>query len=397
MKYDREVHLLHKKSSLHSLKLLLFLFHATNTIILSFLPLYLQYKGLNGTEIGWVLAIGPFASIISQPFWGYLSDKYKTVKKMLIISVIGMLIASIIFFQMNHLIAILIIGSIFYFFSSPVGALSDSLAQRRALQLNVSFGSIRTWGSVGFAFSSLIVGELLSRIGIGYMVFPYVFFGSILLVVAFFIKDVETDSTPVSFKDVQLLLKNFPYLLFLLIMLFITVTHRASDSFIGLYIAELGGGENLVGIAWFVGVISEAIVFALAAFWFRKFHPITFTILASVLYTFRWLLYGSIESPYTVIAFQFLHGATFGIFYVATFDFVTRLIPKHLQATGHLIFYSVFFGISGIIGSLAGGSILEHFGGSTLYYSMGIMAFIGVLLFISYYVWFKKYEAKIKR
>jgi len=65
-----EVHKLHKKSSLHSLKLLLFLFHATNTIILSFLPLYLKFKGLSGTEIGWVLAIGPFASIISQPFWG---------------------------------------------------------------------------------------------------------------------------------------------------------------------------------------------------------------------------------------------------------------------------------------------------------------------------------------
>lgn len=379
-----------KKSSLHSLKLLLFLFHATNTIILSFLPLYLQHKGLNGTEIGWVLAIGPFASIISQPFWGYLSDKYKTVKKMLILSVIGMLIASIVFFQMNQLLAILLIGAIFYFFSSPVGALSDSLAQRRANELSVSFGSIRTWGSVGFAFSSLIVGEILSRIGIGYMVYPYVIFGSILLIVAFFINDAETDSTPVSFHDVQLLMKNFPYVLFLLIMLFITITHRASDSFIGLYITELGGGENLVGISWFVGVISEAIVFALAAFWFRKYHPITFTIIASVLYTLRWFIYGMIESPSTIIAFQVLHGATFGVFYVATFEFVSRLIPHHLQATGHLIFYSVFFGVSGIIGSLAGGAVLEHFGGSTLYFSMGFMALIGVLLFISYYFWFKK-------
>src|SRR5699024_1140234 len=143
---------LQNKNSLYSLKLLLFLFHATNTIILSFLPLYLKFKGLNGTEIGWVLAIGPFASIISQPFWGYVSDKYKTVKTMLIISVIGMLIASVVFFQMNHLLAILVMGAIFYFFSSPVGALSDSLAQRRANDLQISFGSIRTWGSVGFAF-----------------------------------------------------------------------------------------------------------------------------------------------------------------------------------------------------------------------------------------------------
>src|SRR5690625_1590530 len=199
-----EVHSLSKKNSLVSLKLLIFHFHATNTIIISFLPIYLQYKGLTGTEIGWVLAIGPFASIISQPFWGYLSDKYKTVKRMLIFSVIGMLVLSITFFQMNHLFAILIVGAFFYFFSSPIGALSDSLAQRRANELHISFGSIRTWGSIGFAFSSLFVGEVLARIGVAYMVVPYVIFGSILFTVSCFITDVSTDSDAISSEDVRL-------------------------------------------------------------------------------------------------------------------------------------------------------------------------------------------------
>ncbi len=105
-----------KNSSLLPLKTLLFSFHAANTIILSFLPLYLQYKGFNGTEIGWVLATGPLVSIFSQPFWGYMSDKYKTVQKMLLICVVGLLISSIIFFQMNHLVAILLIGALFLLF-----------------------------------------------------------------------------------------------------------------------------------------------------------------------------------------------------------------------------------------------------------------------------------------
>lgn len=386
---------MHKKGSLFSLKLLLFLFHATNTIILSFLPLYLKFKGLNGTEIGWVLAIGPFASIISQPFWGYLSDKYKTVKTMLILSVIGMLIFSVIFFQMNQLLAILMIGALFYFFSSPVGALSDSLAQRRANELKVSFGSIRTWGSIGFAFSSLIIGQFLSKVGVQYIVWPYVILGSILLLVAFSIKDVESDSEPVKLKDVQTLMKFKPYILFLIIMLFITITHRANDSFIGIYIHELGGAENLIGIAWFVGVISEALIFALAFLWFRKFHPVIFIVLSGLLYTLRWLLYSTFDGPYTIILFQILHGATFGIFYVASFDFITKLIPKNLQATGHLIFYSVLFGISGIIGSLAGGFIIEHFSGSTLYSIMGISSAIGSGLFLGYYLWFQyKFQHK---
>src|SRR5699024_6550797 len=128
-----------------------------NTIMISFLPLYLQYKGLNGTEIGWVLSVGPLASIFSQDLWGDMNDKYKTIKNMLLILIDGLLISSILFVQMDGLLAILIMGGVLFFYITPIGALSDSLAQRRADDLKVAFGTIRTWGSVGFATSALVV------------------------------------------------------------------------------------------------------------------------------------------------------------------------------------------------------------------------------------------------
>lgn len=379
-----------EKNSLTSLKLLIFHFHASNTIIISFLPLYLKYKGLTGTEIGWVLAIGPFASIISQPFWGFLSDKYKTVKRMLILTTIGMLIMSVIFFQMNSLITLLIFGAIFYFFSSPVGALSDSLAQRRAQISKISFGSIRMWGSIGFAFSSLVVGEFLNKMGIQYLIWPYILFGAIILIITFTITDVKTDSSPVQLADFRRLLKNKPFIFFLFFMMFITIAHRANDSFIGIYITELGGSEGLVGIAWFVGVVSEAVVLAFAGFWFRKFHPVIFIIIASILYCIRWFLYGTATSPYVIISLQVMHGLTFGTFYLAAFDYVTRIIPNVLQSTGHLIFYSVMFGVSGIIGSMAGGTIIEIYGGQILYLMMGTLTFIGIICLIGYRTWIRR-------
>ncbi|HLS66179.1 MAG TPA: MFS transporter [Pseudogracilibacillus sp.] len=375
-----------QKKTLFPLKLLLFHFHATNTIVLSFLPLYLAHKGLNGTEIGWILAIGPFASLISQPFWGYMSDKYKTMKRFLILSITGMLLSSIIFFQMNHLLALLLFGAILYFFSSPVGALSDSLAQQRANELNVSFGTIRTWGSIGFALSSLLVGKLLDHIGIGYIVIPYVAIGAVLLFISFTVKDVERVEAPVTLAHVKQMITYKPFILFLTIMMFITIAHRANDSFIGLYIGELGGTESLVGIAWFIGLVSEATVFALASFWFRSFHPIVFLIVASALYSIRWFLYGHASSPTTILSLQTLHGLTFGMFYVAAFDYVTKIIPKNLVATGHLFFYSVFFGVSGIIGSLTGGALLDSFSGQTLYFSMGVLSLLGMGAFVFYYV-----------
>ncbi|WP_029266020.1 MFS transporter [Virgibacillus alimentarius] len=375
-----------KHESLVPLKMLLFSFHATNTIILSFLPLYLRYKGLNGTEIGWVLAVGPLASIFAQPFWGYMSDKHKTVKRVLLVCIGGLLISSILFFQMNTLLSIILMGAIFYFFTTPIGGLGDSLAQRRANELQVSFGTIRTWGSIGFATSALIIGEILSRIGVQYMIYPYLFFGTIALIVAIKLKDVKVESDPIQLKDVNKLFKNKSFVIFLFLMIFLTISHRANDSFIGLYITELGGSESWVGLAWFIGVASEGAVFAFAGFWFRKYHPLIFVIVAGVLYSIRWFLYAGADDPMYIIALQVLHGLTFGTFYLAAFDYVTRLIPKDLTATGHLVFYAVFFGVSGIVGSLAGGAIMDMFSLGTLYFYMGVLSLVGTICLMAYHL-----------
>lgn len=375
-----------KPESLLSLKMLLFCFHATNTIILSYLPIYLRFKGLDGTEIGWVLAIGPFAAIFSQPFWGYISDKFKTVKGTLVICVIGLLLSSTLFFQMETLIAIILTGAVFYFFTSPIGALGDSLAQRRADDLHVNFGSIRMWGSIGFAISSLIVGKVLSTVGIEYMIWPYLFFGTLALIVALSLTDVKVDSDPIQLKDVKQIIQNKPFFIFLFIVLFISISHRANDSFIGLYMEQLGGDESLIGMAWFVGVASEACVFALAPFWFQKLHPLVFIMIAGLLYSLRYFIYSVVHDPVLIVPLQILHGITFGTFYLASFSYITRLIPKLLQSTGHLIFYAVYFGVSGIFGSLIGGALIDTFGGSMLYITMGCFALTGTILLAIYHI-----------
>ncbi|MCM3742433.1 MFS transporter [Oceanobacillus luteolus] len=372
------------------LKLLLFSFHASNTILISFLPLYLQYQGLSGTEIGWILATGPLASIFAQPFWGYLSDKFKTVKWILFICILGLLIGAIIFFQMKTIVSLVIIGALFFFFSTPIGGLSDSLAQRRADELRISFGSIRMWGSVGFAAASLSIGVLLNQFGIQYIHWPYLLFGTIALIVIIQLKDVSVDRTPVKLGDVKQIIMNKPLMLFFLFILFITISHRTNDSYLGIYIMELGGSESLVGIAWFIGVLMEAIVFATASKWFKKYHTIVFIIFAGIIYSIRWVMYAWFDDPLMIVIFQFMHGITFGVFYVAAFEYITRLIPKFLQSTGHMLFYAIFFGISGIVGSLMGGRIIELFSGEFLYLCMAGLSLVGVLLVTIYHVFTTK-------
>src|SRR5699024_12625571 len=116
------------------------------------------------------------ASIFSQPFWGFISDKFKTVKRIIVLCTFMLFITGMIFFSMDGLIAFLITGIIFFFFVTPIEPLGDSMAQRRANEVGVSLGAIRSWGAVGLGASSLVVGGLLARIGIHCMIVVYVFF-----------------------------------------------------------------------------------------------------------------------------------------------------------------------------------------------------------------------------
>ncbi|RBW71620.1 MFS transporter [Bacillus taeanensis] len=366
----------------------LFFFHSAVNIIIGFLPVYFQNQGLSGSKIGLLLAIGPFAAILSQPFWGYMSDKYNTVKRMILICLIGLLVTSAIFFQMNTFVAYMIMGACLFYFMSPIGALGDSLAQKTSRQAGVSFGSIRTWGSIGFALTALVGGQILSIIGVENMFFPFAAYALVAFFVCWKLSDIKTShSKPVTSGDALKLVGNKRLLTFLALIMFITITHRTNDSFVGLYVVELGGKESLIGWAWFVGVASEALIFALSAIWFRRFHVLTFIIISGILYTLRWFLFAGANNPGDIILFQAAHGITFAVMYVAAMEFVSQLVPEELQGTGQLLFISVFFGLSGIIGSLGGGIVMDYFNGTMLYQTLSCLALVGSIgMFIFAYI-----------
>ncbi|WP_276650060.1 MFS transporter [Globicatella sulfidifaciens] len=378
------------KDSLWPLKMLLFSFYGANTMVVSFLPLLLTYRGLSAQEIGWVLAIGPAVSIIAQPFWGFISDKFQTVRRVLIITLIGLLISGFFYFQAETLIIILGLSIIFYFFQSSIAPLSDSLAQRRAEQFGVPFGSIRTWGSIGFATFSILIGEVIEWTGIQYLIIPYFFMASVTLFISTRVEDVVVERASIQFKDLQRLFKNPPLILFLAVLFLVAVTHRMNDSYMSLLINELGGGDNIVGIAWFVGVVSEALVIAFAGKWFKKLHPLIFIASSGLIFSLRWMLYSLITIPIIIVGLQVLNGLSYGVFFVMSFQYVTRLIPVQLQTSGHLMYSTVIFGVSGIVASVGGGYLFEHFGGATLYFVMAIVALLGSCFILLYHIIIRK-------
>lgn len=376
--------------SIWKLKGMLFFFHASMTIMVSYLPVYLQDLGMSGNEIGILLAVGPAAAIIAQPFWGFMSDRWKTVKRVLLLCLSSSLAVGFLVFQIKEFILVLPLMYLFFSFMSPAGGLGDSLAQKVSVLRKVSFGSIRMWGSLGFATASLAGGYILSYIGIANIYYVYAAFLCLALLFTYFAPDSEPSKKPVQLINAVKLLKERRLVIFLLVALSISITHRINDSFIGLYIIELGGNESVIGMAWFIGVVTEAVVFALSVYWLRGLHPLTYISIAALIYAVRWFLMSLVPDPAFVLVLQVTHGFTFGIFYLTAFQFVSKLVPEELQSTGHLLFIAVFFGLSGVIGSAAGGVVIDAFDVRTLYSVMFGLALIGLISSVSYRYFYLK-------
>lgn len=380
---------MHKKPIIY-LSIFLFFYHSSNTLIGTFLPLYFQDKALTSTEIGWLMAIGPLTSLFFQPFFGYMSDKYKTIKRMLFICLAGVLISSLIMFQVQGFLLLLIVCGVFFSLFIPIGALGDSLALNTAQSLSSSFGRIRMWGSAGFAVTSLIGGQILLKIGIGNLMYPYLLFSLLTLIICWKLTDVNIPADPVNLKGAVSVVLQPRFVVFLVFIMFITIGHRTNDIFSGLYIKELGGNESLVGLSWFAGVTCETLIFLFSPIWLRWFSEMTYMVIAAGLYGLRWILISFASSPMEVVWLQLMHGVTFGVFYLCAFQYATNYFPAKFRSTGQQVFISVFFGLSGIIGSLGGGMILDSFSGGDLYKIIAYCAFAGCVGLVLYHTFMNK-------
>jgi PPP family 3-phenylpropionic acid transporter len=115
-------------------------------------------------------------------------------------------------------------------------------------------------------------------------------------------------------------------------------------------VRDLGLPASVTGVAMTVGVVAEVAALlafprVAALFSLRAILATSFAVSA-----LRWLLLSRAEAAAWVIALQILHAFTFGLFWGAAMDAMSRAIPSRLRATGQAIFAAVVFGAGNAVG-----------------------------------------------
>jgi len=368
-----------------------FLYFGLLAIFIPFLPVYLAEQGLKPGQIGLIVGTGGFVTIITQPLWGMISDKSKTIRKVLLLLMAFSSIIGYFLYDSSSYFSLIVFAMLLYFFLMPVDPLLESFNFTIAEKEKISYGSIRTYGALGYAVVSLFTGFTMSYFGAHSLAILFVAIAAISFLVLWKMPDAPVSGKPLTIKSLKHFLSNKETLLFLALVFICSIPARMNDTFLGVYILELGGSTALVGQAWFLAGSSEIVVFALSFWWLRKGKELMIITIATTFYFIRFFLSAWIVDPHILAYLQIMQLLTFPIFYTAAIQYLYRIVPVEWRATGQTVLALLFFGVSGILASYVGGAIYGTFGGKVLYLSIASMSFIGIIFgLILYNIYGKK-------
>ncbi|WP_231571534.1 MFS transporter [Gordoniibacillus kamchatkensis] len=352
-------------------------------IVASCFPLYFDAVGYSKVQIGMLYSIGPMIGLVSNLLWGYLSDKWGTTRKVLLLLLLGQLALAPVAFHTHSFALLYLCMAFFFFFQQPMSSINDSQLLLLAAKTGKSYASFRVFGSIGFAAASLGFGLILARAGHGFT--PYLVYASAAcsLLIALALHDARRRG---SFKPLELgpmvqIVRAPKFVRFLSLLLVLSIAHRMNDGFLALYMRQLHASDAIVGYAWTTSAVSEIPVFFLLSKFGHKFKELALLTIASAFYVLRFALLSFIADPAWVVAVQALHSVSFGIFLFTALRYFQQAVPDEYRSSGQAIFAVMWSSLAGLLSGVIGGWVFQHLGGEWLYRIAAVLALIAAFGF----------------
>ena len=325
---------------------------------------YLTHLGYSPSERGYVISFVSVISIVSQIFIGYLSDKFNTIKKFFIVLTVIMVVLAFFSFTVNrndfwfH----------FYFlgFASGISRLLANLFETWIMasdDLRPDFGFIRSFGSMGWAVSSLASGFIIARYSYQSMAYVVAFLSFITIFMAFKMVDItKVEVEKINLKSVIKLFHNKNYVLLLFIYFVVFAVYNVENITITDLIVALGGTEKVIGVKWFIQAMFELPLLYLGSRLLLKYKGKKLIVFASIIMFIRIVLSAMAPNVVSIVLISTLQVFTFPLFLLTHKDLVYREIPDSLRSTGLMIAVSITLGLSGVIIPIVSGVMVEWIG-----------------------------------
>ena len=370
--------------SLLAAKGIYLLFFGALGALVPFFTVYLQQIGLSGAQIGLVGSIPPLLSLVANPFWSGLADRYNLHRTVLVVCALGAGLMAIPFTLTTDFGWILVTVVVMIFFRTPVSPLIDAAVLQLSRKANVDYGRQRLWGSIGFTFVSMFLGLWLASDNLVMIFWIYGFMMAMgVATLSLFLPAEKSLERPNLLEGLRKLARQRSYMTFLLSNILFGFAAAATMNFLSLRMLELGATQAMVGLAFAINAVAEIPIMFLGGRLFRNVKNTTLITAGMMGLAVIYLIFGLSTQPWHFLVIIGFIGIFFAAYWMALVPFANDAVPAGLRATGQSLVGAAQGGLGWALGSVVSGVIWDSLGGSWVFYTAALSMALAAAVFWS--------------
>ena len=345
--------------------------------------MFMMSKGLNSSQIGTVMAINSLVAIVSQFFWGMLSDKVGSLRRVFSFAAIATMISMVVMLQNDTVLGVKILIPTITFFISTQCPMVDSYTIDAIKGSNLVYSSIRVWMSAFYGMMSFVVGKivLMTQVSVVYPI--YMIFIALSIFMIFRLPSEEGRGRASVGYDLKGVLANKQYMIFVLVSLGMFIPLHSTNVFLPLLIKSFNGGDDLMGIVGMLSASLEIPVFLNMKKIFRRFQPKFIIALSVVIMIIKQFLLCIVNAPALLIAAQAVGGPAYALFLTGSLYYIDSISKDGTKITAQTMAVAIYGGLGGMIASYGGGILITYTSIKFMYW-VGLVISIAVSLFFFY-------------
>jgi nucleoside transporter len=330
--------------------------------------------GFSGSQVGWIYALLPLATIISPLIAGQVADRYFASEKVIAFLQLGggvLLLFAARITEFDTLAVVMLFYCLLY---APTLALTNSVAMINMKDSEKEFGVIRVWGTLGWiAAGWMLTGwrwfgetDALSAMQ-GDMLFLAGVLSLVMGLQAFLLPHTPPQKegvSPWAFLESLKMLKVKDFAVFVGIT-FVVATELEFYYILTAPFLEseaIGISSRNIPAVMTIAQFAEIFVMAFFLSWSLKRYGMRRTLAIGVVaWPIRYIIFAIGAPAWLVIASLALHGFCYVFFFVAAFIYVDKVAPPDIRASAQSLIAIIALGFGRFLGSLFAGWIRDVF------------------------------------
>ena len=365
----------------------------------SYQTIYLQQAGFTASQLGVLNALTSIFSIASVAFWGMVSDRMGSLRKVLILVLLGgsLLFALIPLIPTGLPISpglFFCLVPVVYFFRGSMCTYAENILVRNSNELRLNYGLLRSVGSFLFMIGSFLISFLLPTVGVASTFWMAGLLTLIPVFLTFFAREPNAQAAgkPAGKQKLNLgeLFQNQAYLLFLGFSLIFYICTTCEANYIPYFMAAVDVPSEQYGVLMGYRALFEVPFLLLMVRLRRRFPLRILVIFSPVLMALECLgFFLFARSLPTILLFCTFYGLGNGLLIGSSLNYVYELAPAHLKASAQA-FFSAVSSVAGILGNLLGGVLFDGVGAAPFYAVVAGLFLLSALIFYLSIRWEKK-------